>query len=448
MLSSRSAALPLDGDRRNMVKTPGRALAKSRNALQENTFREPPMTVNAKGKRAIQNTPLQTKTIQTDRVPKDAPGKQPQRLRLKDTPTVRPLGDKTPFPNRTANQGLAISDTITKIAKPPLLDGSVRTHSARKHVRLPRSASKSFETPVTTGNHWDVSDIDIEVAGAVGDQSLQEEDYDEVEYMPPKVDDIPYEPPFEVPNYREVGKTLMALIRSCPLDDGPVASSPSTEGLESVDADLSLPSIEDDLMLEMGVEASQLTKARNPAPQTASNRVLHQRLTLKAATSTFRPAIQAKNVRTAQTQASSRLLPTSGRPREGLTVRPPSGRIPASAPETRAPSVARSTQTTKTSSAAPTRSSMAVRPANSTFMRTSSVVAKQASVTRTTNGTTNKTATSGVRSKAGTLNKQHPSSNSKLAGRGGSAVLATPKDLEGLIIFEDAWDSEEFRFDV
>ena len=33
--------------------------------------------------------------------------------------------------------------------------------------------------------------------------------------------DIPYEPPFEMPNYREVGKTLMALIRSYTLDDDP-----------------------------------------------------------------------------------------------------------------------------------------------------------------------------------------------------------------------------------
>lgn len=33
--------------------------------------------------------------------------------------------------------------------------------------------------------------------------------------------DIPYEPPFEMPNYREVGKNLMALIRSYTLEDDP-----------------------------------------------------------------------------------------------------------------------------------------------------------------------------------------------------------------------------------
>lgn len=36
--------------------------------------------------------------------------------------------------------------------------------------------------------------------------------------------DVPFEPPFEMPNYREVGKTLMALIRSYSVDD----DSPST----------------------------------------------------------------------------------------------------------------------------------------------------------------------------------------------------------------------------
>lgn len=37
--------------------------------------------------------------------------------------------------------------------------------------------------------------------------------------------DIPYEPPFEMPNYREVGKTLMALIRSYTLEDEPPSTS-------------------------------------------------------------------------------------------------------------------------------------------------------------------------------------------------------------------------------
>lgn len=116
---------------------------------------------------------------------KDPPGKQVGPSKLKDTPAIRPLGDKTPFPNRTAHQ---LSATGAKIAKPALLDGSLRPSSARKHDRLPRSAGKAFETPVTNGKHWDVSDFEIEVDTSVTNQSIEEESCEEIEYMPPKVE--------------------------------------------------------------------------------------------------------------------------------------------------------------------------------------------------------------------------------------------------------------------
>lgn len=211
MLGTRPTAVLLDGDRRNITKTPGRALAKPRNALQENACRDVPMTVNAKGKRIVHNTPVPLKTlralfdlanviylkpciIETDRVLKNAPGKQTQVSKLRETPLIRPLGDKTPFPNRIANR-VVPPLSGSKITNPTLLlDGSLRTSSTRKHDRLPRSASKTFETPVTSGNHWDVSDIDIEIGGVVANQSLEEEDYDEVEYMPPKVEGVSCSP--------------------------------------------------------------------------------------------------------------------------------------------------------------------------------------------------------------------------------------------------------------
>lgn len=189
---------------------------------------------------------------------KDAPGKQAQSSKLKGTPLIRPLGDKTPFPNRIANRAAHPSDG-SKVDT-TLLDGNIRPTSTRKHDRLPRSVSKTFETPVTGGNHWDVSDVDIEVGEVAATQTFEEEDSDEIEYMPPKVEgefcgssslnrptfmpDALYEPPFELPNYREVGKTLMALIRSFPLDDTPPSvplfSNVELEGIPDV---LSLPSI-------------------------------------------------------------------------------------------------------------------------------------------------------------------------------------------------------------
>lgn len=115
---------------------------------------------------------------------KDAPGKQVGPSKIKDTPAIRPLGDKTPFPNRTAHH---LHTSGGKIAKPALLDGSLRPSSARKHDSLPRSASRVFETPITNGKHWDVSDIEIEVDTSIANQSIEEESHDEIEYMPPKV---------------------------------------------------------------------------------------------------------------------------------------------------------------------------------------------------------------------------------------------------------------------
>lgn len=201
MLSARPVGLPLDVDRGISTKTPGRVLTKTRNGLQENAVRNAPMTVIGKGRKIIQNTPLQSKTLskyslisftlsltspsETDRVLNDPPTKQAGPFKLKETPAVRPLGDKTPFPNRTANQPLA---TGAKIAKPALPDGSLRPSSARTHERLPRSAGKAFETPITNGKHWDVSDIEIEVDVPVANQSIEEETFDEIEYMPPKVE--------------------------------------------------------------------------------------------------------------------------------------------------------------------------------------------------------------------------------------------------------------------
>lgn len=116
---------------------------------------------------------------------KDPPGKQVGPSKTRDTPTTRPLGDKTPFPNRNTNHPAV---TGAKLAKPALIDGSLRPSSARKHDRLPRSTSKVFETPITDGKHWDVSDIEIEVDASVANKSIQEECHDEIEYMPPKVE--------------------------------------------------------------------------------------------------------------------------------------------------------------------------------------------------------------------------------------------------------------------
>lgn len=115
-------------------------------------------------------------------------------------PTVvftKPLVDKTPFPNRQAQLLQTPAPQAAKIAKVGMLDealaktpGCLLLPSARrKSMRLPRSASKKFQTPHMQGNHWDVSDGDVEpdVSQEIMEAEIDEADYDEIEYMPPKV---------------------------------------------------------------------------------------------------------------------------------------------------------------------------------------------------------------------------------------------------------------------
>lgn len=103
---------------------------------------------------------------------------------------ARPLGDKTPFRNRVGDLHTPLPNG-SKISKLSLgasqlqTPGLLRPSSARIHDRMP-SASKNFQTPHTQGNHWDVSDTEIEGPEAVVvNQSIVEEDFNEIEYMPP-----------------------------------------------------------------------------------------------------------------------------------------------------------------------------------------------------------------------------------------------------------------------
>jgi hypothetical protein len=120
-------------------------------------------------------------------------------------------------------------------------DSVQRPSSLRKHIKQPRNSGK-FETPANKGNHWDISDGEIEVLETqpeVEEDNL--DDLDELEYGPPNTlgtlqllipafcpefnffKDLPYEPPFDfkLPDYKEVGKTLRHLAFSVYQDDVP-----------------------------------------------------------------------------------------------------------------------------------------------------------------------------------------------------------------------------------
>ena len=110
---------------------------------------------------------------------------------------TKPLGDKTPFPNRQSQALKTPAPQTAKLAKLSLYDeslaktpGNLLLPSARrKSIRLPRSASRKFQTPNAQGHHWDVSDGDVQldVGEEVEETTNEEPDYDEIEYMPPKV---------------------------------------------------------------------------------------------------------------------------------------------------------------------------------------------------------------------------------------------------------------------
>ncbi|KAI0692041.1 hypothetical protein BC835DRAFT_90395 [Cytidiella melzeri] len=219
MLSTRPVTLSDDGPSHHAYSwTPAEALLKSRGALQENTIRRGSKTVNGKSRAVLLRTPQNPTSLRKK-------GLQSAKPTLVIT---RPLGDKTPFPNRQAQALQTPAPQAAKIAKLSLLDdalaktpGNLLLPSARrKSMRLPRSASQKFKTPRAQGHHWDVSDGDVEAS--VGEENegaeIEEADYDEIEYMPPKVPEQPFEPLFELPDYELVGKTLLTLIYSGPYD--------------------------------------------------------------------------------------------------------------------------------------------------------------------------------------------------------------------------------------
>ncbi|KAL5523540.1 hypothetical protein ACEPAG_7713 [Sanghuangporus baumii] len=228
MLSTRPISLlqeNADYSRNAVTKTPGRAL-KGRAGLQENVLENGSMTANPREKRMTLQTPFH---------------QGPSKIILQNTQTssklatlsgARPLGDKTPKPNRQSlslftpgprNQkasklvlpSIQGEDDVPSPTQPP--------SSSRTKLRIPRP-SKCFETPVTKGDHWNVSDVSIHegtsALGEANEAAADELDDDsEPEYMPPKSIESPYEPPFELPDYREVGRTLLKLAHSYPVDD-------------------------------------------------------------------------------------------------------------------------------------------------------------------------------------------------------------------------------------
>ncbi|KAL5507470.1 hypothetical protein ACEPAH_6926 [Sanghuangporus vaninii] len=240
MLSTRPISLlqeNTDFSRNAVTKTPGRTL-KGRAGLQENVLQNGSISVNPTEKRVAFQTPFR---------------QGPDKTILQDTQTSsklatlssgRPLGDKTPKPNR---QSLSLFTPGSRNQKTPkLVLPTIQSEndipsptrppsSSRTKLRNPQP-SKCFETPVTKGDHWNVSDVSIHegtsTLGKANEATADELDDDsEPEYMPPKPIEPPYEPPFELPDCREVGQTLLKLAHSYPVDDSPYVYQVDSEDL-------------------------------------------------------------------------------------------------------------------------------------------------------------------------------------------------------------------------
>ncbi|THH01243.1 hypothetical protein EW026_g1406 [Hermanssonia centrifuga] len=205
------------------------------------------MAGNMKGKNAMQ-TPFRPATLARKAI----------HLGKSNILPSGPLGDKTPFPNRQQVRPLQTPAPQTgKLAQLASLDpllsktpGALLLPSARrKSLRLPRSASKKFTTPLQQGNYWDVSDGDLEADVSGGSVDLQEvrgPDYDEIEYMPPKLPGQPYEPPFDMPNFASLGQVLLRTAHADLYDDG-------TDRYYAVDIALQIDDVE--LLKESGAFA-------------------------------------------------------------------------------------------------------------------------------------------------------------------------------------------------
>ncbi|KAK0440307.1 hypothetical protein EV421DRAFT_793197 [Armillaria borealis] len=231
MLTSRpiSRNNDLAGQRQMLAKTPGRVIHQNENANRG------PATVHGKGKNTLLQTPFNGGKF----------NKEGTQGKLTTQAPSRPLVDKTPFPNRT---GVQFQTPYTfNFASP---DSVLRPSSLRRHVRVPRSATKSFETPVNTGNPWNC-DVSIGSPEIVVQQLVLEDDLDEIEYMPPNTLDTPYVPPFDFdfPDYKFVGKALLEITRAPPYEDEPPPMPEVKDdelGMTAWDRLLPLADLEDD----------------------------------------------------------------------------------------------------------------------------------------------------------------------------------------------------------
>ncbi|KAJ6594659.1 hypothetical protein B0H19DRAFT_1096340 [Mycena capillaripes] len=312
------------------------------------------------------------------------------------TAKARPLEDKTPFPNRAAPVLATPLPGETKLAR-LLLDAqpvknqtpagatpasAPRPSATRTHVRAPRtsgSAIKSvpafaglqlnanplqFQTPAINGRPWDVSPLapsPIALPATVSVPEEENDDLDEIEYMPPKMDvQATWVPPYEfdLPNYGEVGRALRAGACAYPVDDEhaqvdfEVTSAPEVEGESWAMPVLRLPTLDpDDPFRPPQVPRPTRTQNASLPPPPRLQPISCQMPTADARRQAWAGQTQtqaqtrippglAMGTRTRASPAVVRALGTQLAVRGTGAGRPPSTRTPAVAGKARAPAPA------------------------------------------------------------------------------------------------------------
>ncbi|KAJ7693980.1 hypothetical protein B0H14DRAFT_2550118 [Mycena olivaceomarginata] len=227
------------------------------------------MTVQSKGRLQPQTQDLgRTKSLQ-HLAPATEKKSSNVTTHLITTTTKRPFGDKTPFPNRQQQQAQAFATPLPggegKLAKlvldpSPKLEvaphgttpaSAPRPSATRTHVRAPRTSGRfshlQFQTPAVNGRPWDVSPMAPSpepLLFTLDSLSAEpEEDFDEVEYMPPKPAVELWTPPEEwhLPDYGEVGREMRRRAEGwCDYDD----ERPVDIEVEEMKVDWAMPQLE------------------------------------------------------------------------------------------------------------------------------------------------------------------------------------------------------------
>ncbi|EJD52515.1 hypothetical protein AURDEDRAFT_149233 [Auricularia subglabra TFB-10046 SS5] len=203
---------------RQYSKTPARGTLQTKSLLKSEN-RLAPQTLGPKGKRVAL-------APQTPAMPLSA---KPSKTTNANT-TRGALQDKTPFQNRQTPGGVGVTSkkqkTTLQTPFQPIREQRTPPSSqslpsaTRTRIRAP--ARNMFETPLPSGiNYWDISDgsIDVQSSVSLGSAGIVEEDFDEIEYMPPTAVVPECDPPFDVPDYKKLGADVKAVAHIVYFDD-------------------------------------------------------------------------------------------------------------------------------------------------------------------------------------------------------------------------------------